>query len=83
VTVTKDDFELWHAHPVTEAVRHALTILAERNKQKWIEISWLGGETRVEVLADLRARYETAQDLSELTFEELEDALNEHDTAKP
>ena len=32
MTIAKDDFELWRAHPVTEAVTRALQILAERNK---------------------------------------------------
>lgn len=83
MAIAKDDFELWRGHPVTEAVTRALTLLAERNKQKWIEVSWGAGETTPLVLADLKARAEMAQDLSELTFEELEDALNENETAKP
>lgn len=82
MTIEKDDFEQWRAHPVTEAVTQALVLLAERNRQRWIEVSWIGGDTSPTILADLKARAEVAQDLSELTLEELEDVLNETKTVK-
>lgn len=75
--IEQDDFEAWRVHPVTEAVNKALVILAERNKQKWIDTSWDGGVADPVVLAELKARYEVALDLSELTFEELEQALDD------
>ena len=75
--IDKEDFEQWRAHPVTEAMTRALVALAERNKVKWMEVSWGGGETSPLVLADLKARAEMAQDLSELTVEELNEALDE------
>jgi hypothetical protein len=75
--IEKDDFEAWRAHPITEAVSKALVLLAERNKQKWIDASWGGGIADPLVLADLKARAEMAQDLSELTFEELEQTLDD------
>lgn len=73
--IDKEAFEEWLAHPVTEEVRRALQVLAERNKQKWIEVSWDGGQADPMTLADLRARHETALDLSELTHEELSEVL--------
>lgn len=75
--ITKDDFEQWRANPVTEEVSRALVRLAERNKAEWMRASWDCGEANPVILADLKARYETANDLSELTFEQLEEALNE------
>lgn len=75
--IDKDAFEEWRAHPVTEAVSKALVMLAERNKQTWIDASWAGGKADPLVLTECKARAETAQDLSELTFEELEEALDE------
>ena len=81
MTLEPDDFEQWRGHPVTEAVTKALRILAERNKQKWIDASWGGGQVDPIVLADLKARAEMAQDLSELTFEELSEVLD--DDEKP
>lgn len=85
MTIEPEDFEAWRAHPVTEAVSKALVILAERNKQKWIDVSWDGNHADPLVLADLKARHEVALDLSELTIEELREALDEkpeRDTAK-
>lgn len=73
----KDDFEQWRAHPVTEAVSKALVMLAERNKQKWIDASWSGGQADPVVLAELKARAQMAQDLSELAFEELREVLDD------
>lgn len=75
--IDKEDFEQWRAHPITEAVNRALVKLAERNKAKWISVSWDGGQTDPVILADLRARAEIAQDLSELTIEEFNEALND------
>lgn len=75
--ITKDDFEMWRANPVTEAVNRALVMLAERNKAEWMRVSWDCGAADAVMLAQFKARYETANDLSELTFEQLEEALNE------
>ncbi len=77
MTIEPDDFEAWRAHPVTEAVSKALVMLAERNKQKWIDASWDGGNADPLVLAELKARAQMAQDLSELTLEELREVLDE------
>ena len=75
--IETEDFEQWRSHPVTEAVNRALVKLAERNKARWIELSWGSGQADPLILADLRARAEVALDLSELTVEELEEALDE------
>ena len=75
--IETEDFEQWRAHPVTEAVTRALVMLAERNKARWIELSWGGGQADPLVLAELRARAEGALDLSELTVEELNEVLDE------
>ena len=75
--IDPEDFEQWRAHPVSEAVSKALVKLAERNKDKWMAVSWDGGVSDPVILADLKARYETARDLSELTVDELNEALNE------
>lgn len=75
--IEKDDFDAWRAQPVTEAVNKALVMLAERNKQKWIDASWNGNNADPLVLADLKARAEMATDLSELTLEELSEVLDD------
>ena len=79
--IEAEDFEQWRAHPVTEAVNRALVMLAERNKLKWLELSWGGGQSDPFTLADLRARAEGALDLSELTVEELNEVLDEESSS--
>ena len=80
--IDPEDFEQWRAHPVTEAMNRALVKLAERNKTKWIEVSWDGGQIDPAIRADLKARAETAQDLSELTVDELNEVLDD-EAAEP
>lgn len=75
--ITKDEFELWQANPVTEAVHKALAKLEQQNKQKWMDVSWDGGNADPAKLVELKAWARASQDLRELTFEELEEAMNE------
>lgn len=82
MTIAKDDFEMWQANPVTEAVARALVNMAAKNKQRWIDISWDGEKTDPVILAELKARAQTAEDLSELTFEQLIEELDEAETVK-
>jgi hypothetical protein len=79
VKIEKEDFELWRCNPVTEAVTRALLGKADEAKQRWIDLSWEGGNPDPLNLAALRASYEMAKDLSELTFDELERALNDEE----
>lgn len=71
-------FEEWLAHPVTEHVLKRVGELAELNKQKWIDESWGAGRCDPQVLIDLKARAEAAKDLSELTYEDIEDEPERH-----
>lgn len=75
--IDREDFDEWLANPVTEEVLRGLRVLAERSKQRWIELSWGGGSADALMLADLRARSEVVNDLCELTFEELEEYLDD------
>lgn len=77
MTIDPDDWEQWRAHPVTELVNKALQKLAEQNKRKWMEISWDGGEADPLKLIELRSRAQAAQDLSELTLDELNEVLDD------
>lgn len=81
--ITKEDFDSWRDNLVTEQVFHALRSMADRSKQDWIAKSWGAGIVDPVLLADLRARAETASDLCELTFEELEEELNEYERSAP
>lgn len=70
--IDKESFDEWLAHPVTEYVLKRVGELAEQNKQKWIDRSWGQGVCDPSELIDLKARAESAKDLSELKYEDLE-----------
>lgn len=74
---TKEEFEAWRDHPVTEDVFRALKQLGEEAKSVWLQASWGKGQCDPVLLADLRARAEVVNDLRELSFEELEAVLND------
>jgi hypothetical protein len=76
----KDDFDAWRSDPVTVEVMRVVQRLADRAKEKWLEISWAGGSADPVMLADLRARAEIATDLFEMTFE---DYTEKTDDEKP
>lgn len=75
MTFDTDDYAQWLDNPVTQAVFQALTKQAEDAKAEWLKASWETGNVDPQLLADLRARAETASDICELTYEELEAAL--------
>lgn len=70
--IEKEDFEQWRDHPVTERVFRALGLLSDQAKQRWIDVSWGGGEPIPALLIELKSKAEVINDLCELTFEELE-----------
>jgi hypothetical protein len=73
VKIDRELFEEWLANPVTERVLEAVKEMAERNKDMWVKTSWDGGQCDPVQLADLKARYETALDLSMIAFEDIDD----------
>lgn len=75
--ITKEDFDQWRDNPVTEDVFCALRNVSARAKRTWLDKSWNAGLCDPLLLADLRAREEVVRDLCELTFEELEEELND------
>jgi hypothetical protein len=73
----EEEFIAWRDHPMTKQVMSVFRDLGEQCKEKWIKQSWGGGKADPLMLADLRARYEAVEDMTELTFEELERAVEE------
>lgn len=73
----EEAFEAWRTHPITKQVMEAIGGLAEQCKTKWLNESWSAGRADPVMLADLRARHEVVTDLVNLTFEELEIALEQ------
>lgn len=75
--ITKDEFELWQAQPVTEQVFKALARMEDNAKERWLRISWDTMDANQAKLVELKAWAEAAKDLRELTFEELEEAMSD------
>ena len=71
--IDREMFEEWMANPVTEHVLARVASMAEANKQRWVDVSWGGGETSPLILAELKARAEAAADLSSIKFEDIEE----------
>jgi hypothetical protein len=71
--IDRESFEEWLAHPVTEHVLKRVGELAELNKQKWIDRSWVQGHCDPQELIDLKARAEAAKDLSEIEWSDIDE----------
>jgi hypothetical protein len=74
--IDKDDFELWLAHPVTEAVLMRIKQIGDEAQAEWARMSWAGAIDR-EAWQYLRGRSDLASDLSEMTFQKLETDEND------
>lgn len=71
--IDKEDFDAWRDNPITERVFATLDELAERAKQRWVEVSWGGGSADPLLLADLRARAEVIRDLRNISYEDIDE----------
>lgn len=81
--ITKEDFESWRDNIVTEEVFRAFDRLGERAKQTWLAASWGKGRCDPVLLADLRARAEVVEDFRKLSYETLEEALDDEHERNP
>ncbi len=79
--IEKEDFDTWRDNPITQEVFRHVTAIAERAKEKWLSVSWAGGNADPLMLADLRARAEIAGELASLEFEDIEDEERERHTS--
>lgn len=70
--IDREEFEAWKASNITQAVFGMLTAMSAEAKEAWMAASWQTGNVNPELLADLRARSQTAEDITNLTFEEVE-----------
>ena len=73
--ITREDYDAWREHPVTEAVHEALKRKADGAKAAWLDASWDAGQVSPELLADLRATANICNDIRGLTFDELMEGL--------
>lgn len=79
--IDRELFEEWLANPVTEHILAKVKETAEANKALWIQLSWEGGDADPRKLIELKARYETGLDLSDLKYEDIEDGEHERHPA--
>lgn len=73
--ITEEDFKAWLESPTTQEVFRAMQALSERARESWIDASWKQGKCDPVLLADLRARAEVAEDISTLSYEDIEHEL--------
>ncbi len=71
--IEKDEFEIWLANPVTEYLYEYLLRKADQFEQAWWAASWIRGDIRPELLADLRASASILRGITELEFEDIEE----------
>lgn len=72
----EEDFAVWRDGAVTRRLFEALDSYAHRAKASWMDASWQRGEVSSELLADLRARYEAAMSIRNITAQQIEDELS-------
>lgn len=73
--LTKEEFEAWRESPMTEIVMRALQSLADRHKQRWVDLSWNSGISDRELLLELRHRASAFEEVVGMTFEGLQEEL--------
>lgn len=72
--IEREDFNSWLDNPITVHVFRELKKVADKAKEKWVTASWDQGETDPVLLADLRARAETINDLITVSYEDIDDS---------
>lgn len=71
MAITKDDYQIWKSHPITEWVLKAMSEAAMLNKAEWISRSWEGGEVDKLILTELRTRADSYLALDETSYEKM------------
>jgi hypothetical protein len=75
MSLTKEDYESWRDHPITQMLHEALKRKAEGARAAWLDASWTSGQVSEVLLADLRATANICNDIRGLTYEELMEGL--------
>lgn len=73
--IDTDAFEEWMAHPMTEALMRACLAWEQQAETLWVKASWDGGQTDPVVLARLRERARTLEQIRNMTADKIEEAL--------
>ncbi|MBK8161567.1 MAG: hypothetical protein IPK59_23420 [Rhodospirillaceae bacterium] len=73
--IDRDAFEEWMANPMTEAMMRACEVWEMEAKTLWVNASWGAGQTDAVVLARLRERARTLEQIRGVTAIKIEEAL--------
>src|SRR5690349_7175053 len=66
---SREAFEAWRDHPVTQFVFAALRRAAAEQRAAWTETSWISGEADKNLLSELRTRADAYTSLEEADYE--------------
>ena len=75
MSITREDFDQWRDNHVTEELFRACAHMHDTVKEVWLQASWEAGKADPVLLAELRAKAHVWQDVMNLSFETLEEAL--------
>ena len=70
--IDTEAFEEWKAHPITEHFLRACASWAEEAKAHWLAASWDGEKADPILLARMRERATTLEQMRSLTVEQLQ-----------
>jgi hypothetical protein len=70
--IDREMFEEWLAHPVTEHVLKHFAALSEERRDRWMQISWAGGDADPFSLKVLRETAALLIQMSELKYEDIQ-----------
>jgi hypothetical protein len=65
---TEEEFQAWRDHPVTQWVIGAFDIVAEEQKQAWLNATWEAGQCDSYELLALRTRADTYQAMKDSDY---------------
>lgn len=66
---SKEEFQSWQAHPLSQWVFQAIQLSAEAQKAHWLSESWEGAKADPLLLCELRTRADAYTALEETTYE--------------
>lgn len=66
---TREEFEAWRDHPISQMVFAGLSRAADEQRDEWTEASWGQGVPNAELLIELRTRADAYRALEQSTYE--------------
>lgn len=67
---TKDEFDEWRGHPVSEWVMGIMQAHAEKQKTMWADMAWNDGNIDPQALLEARVRADCYLEIPNASFED-------------